>query len=306
MVNIIATAAAAAAAAVMENSRRIREEEQRRYREALRREERRQEEERRREERRREEERHRERERKIIEQKRRAENIARNHHRISDTNNIGVTDTSITFLEKYYHQKDELLSAIVSSDGYENRCADGSSIFFGENYYVHKLTNGVQRIYEDRGGLVRLCREDMPDGRSRVYGAKDEHGTQFTDEDCFLLYECDASGNYKRYGERGKNGKWTRTDEVVEDGKINTSEILNDNQIFAYKEPEKAIKCDKVELMDMLKIKEKILRKKLRGKTGQTADSRIGEKTEEHKQTAKTHIDITKVIKKVGRGQNRK
>ncbi len=71
---------------------------------------------------------------------------------------------------------------------------DGSSLTISENRITHNLTNGSKRIYEISSYseyILHLIYEKLPDGQLRTY---DWYGK--------VSYECDADGNYKKYGKR--------------------------------------------------------------------------------------------------------
>lgn len=204
-------------AAMRREDDRRKEEERRRRNEEIRR--RREEEERRRNEennRRQEEEGRRRKEESRRYQERRVKEKLYAKHRSETTDEHRASESQTTFSAKCLHSKDELFDDVVSYDGYAYGCADGSSItkdVDGE-YYIKKMPNGVVQTYKDigvpggrRGILYALCREDLPDGRVRVYDTKcryDSNGHKMRsytnkESEYFISYERDADGSYRRY-----------------------------------------------------------------------------------------------------------
>jgi len=165
----------------------------------------------------------------------RDEKLAKVHH-LEDTPKSVKIDPSVEFSKKCYYDKDELFGSVVSYDGYEYQCADGSTISDMGGYYTHKLTNGVTRVYLASPNGIKnkmfLMREDLPDGRARVYDTRyysndrKECKNFGEDEDIyFIAYERDADGSYRRYATTDEVEKclygWTtfKTQLVEEKGK---------------------------------------------------------------------------------------
>ena len=81
-------------------------------------------------------------------------------------------------------------------------------------------------------------------------------------------------------------------------------EDLNINPILSIEEKYrilKAVQREKTKSVDWLEVKQKTLKKRLKNNLGKTADVATGEVCEEHRQTAKTQVEISKAIMKAKR-----
>lgn len=138
--------------------------------------------------------------------------MAQQHHQdLSQT--FSYASAPANFSEKYLFDKEEIYKAVISYDGYEYGCADGSSIVKNDiNHCVKRLSDGTtqtyQLVYERSDGTKYLLqREELSDGRVRVYDTKcrirnyNELQKTYTDEEdkYYVMYERKADGSYKRY-----------------------------------------------------------------------------------------------------------
>ena len=249
---------------------------------------------------------------------------------VTEEGKISAFSTQASFSDKYECRKEDFLDSVVSTDGYESRCADGSFIFSGKNYYVQKLLDGTQRIYKDYGDFVQLCKEDLPDGRSRAYDTK--KGVR--GEETFLRYECDAEGNYKRYGYKDKYGAYSLTDCVLESGNlfapaqaassakqtplkgetVTAEALLNksDDKVGKTAEPvavgitQADIKADiKAAVADIEQFLRHQTAQEKGDKVNETAGGKTGEIRQEHKDTAQKQTDTSSFLMSLKRKNTR-